>query len=367
MYNVGLAWFAGPGREGIDHIGRIPSFLFSLYFEGDERMRHYGLDEQIHHLQESGITFSIMTEREARKFLRENTYYYKIKSYRHNYPRGTDGKFSCDFAHLVELSRMDIALSRLCLDHCLGVEHALKVWLNARLMEEEDPGIADRILRESGVTQRDDQTSTPSNPYVAGLTQHCGEKRSLWHWWELGMFASQARLYSSYCRIKGEEASLEHLLFIVRKLRNAVSHGFCLLSDVSISAPVHAPGTDHETPFDNQVLRKGMWLCGRNPESKSVRKSSLGKSYKKLIVHNYSTLLYTYLRLVNSEGMFAHSVRNVTDLNKRLNKKLDDYYGRGHNMSTERNPEIYRTVRALIEIGEGYCRRVNERYANLPA
>ena len=57
MHNVGLAWFAGPGREGIDHIGRIPSFLLLRNFEGDERMRHYGLDEQINHLRESGITF----------------------------------------------------------------------------------------------------------------------------------------------------------------------------------------------------------------------------------------------------------------------------------------------------------------------
>lgn len=365
-HNVGLAWFAGPGREGIDHSGRIPSFLLLRNFEGDERMRHYGLDEQINHLRESGITFSIMSEDDARTFLRENTYYYKLKSYRHNYRRGDDGKFSCDFAHLVELSRMDIALSRLCLDHCLATEHALKVWLNAHLMEENDPGMADRILRESGVSWHAEQTPAPSNPYVEDLLQHCGTDRFLWHWWELGTFASQARLYSSYCHIKGQEAPLEHLLFIVRKLRNAVSHGSCLLSKVHIPAPVHAAGTDQETPFDNQVLRQGMWLCGRNPASKSVRKSSLGKSYKKLIVHNYSTLLYTYLRLVNSEGMLEHSVHEVRKLNARLNKNLDNYYGRGHNMPTEQNPEIYRTIKALTEIGEGYCQRVNERFAVLP-
>ena len=108
-----------------------------------------------------------------------------------------------------------------------------------------------------------------------------------------------------------------------------------------------------------------MWLCGRNPASKSVRKSSLGKSYKKLIIHNYSTLLYTYLRLVNSEGMLEHSVHEVRKLNARLNKNLDNYYGRGHNMPTEQNPEIYRTIKALTEIGEGYCQRVNERFAVL--
>ena len=216
-----------------------------------------------------------------------NTYTLKCEE-PHNYRRGDDGKFSCDFAHLVELSRMDIALSRLCLDHCLAIEHALKVWLNAQLMEENDPGMADRILRESGVSWHAEQTPAPSNPYVEDLLQHCGTDRFLWHWWELGTFASQARLYSSYCHIKGQEAPLEHLLFIVRKLRNAVSHGSCLLSKVHIPAPVHAAGTDQETPFDNQVLRQGMWLCGRNPASKSVRKSSLGKSYKK----TYRTQLF---------------------------------------------------------------------------
>ena len=42
-------------------------------------MRHYGLDEQINHLRESGITFSIMSEDDARTFLRENTYGLRVK------------------------------------------------------------------------------------------------------------------------------------------------------------------------------------------------------------------------------------------------------------------------------------------------
>lgn len=114
-------------------------------------MSHYGLDEQIDHLRHSGISFEIMSESDARRFLNENTYYFKIKAYRHNYKRDENGRYSCDFAHLVELSRIDISLSRLCLDHCLAIEHALKVWLNARLMNERDPGMAERIVRELGL------------------------------------------------------------------------------------------------------------------------------------------------------------------------------------------------------------------------
>lgn len=163
-------------------------------------MSHYGLDEQIDHLRRSGISFEIMSESEARRFLSENTYYFKIKAYRHNYQRDEYGRYSCDFAHLVELSRIDISLSRLCLDHCLAIEHALKVWLNARLMNETDPGMAERIVREAGVKEWEDQTAASSNPYVESLVKHCQTDRSLWHWWELGTFASQIRLYNSYCK-----------------------------------------------------------------------------------------------------------------------------------------------------------------------
>ena len=64
--------------------------------------------------------------------------------------------------------------------------------------------------------------------------------------------------------------------------------------------------------------------------------------------------------------MLEHSVHEVRKLNARLNKNLENYYGRGHNMSTEQNSEIYRTIKALIEIGEGYCQRVRERFAAPP-
>ena len=72
-------------------------------------------------------------------------------------------------------------------------------------------------------------------------------------------------------------------------------------------------------------------------------------------------MLYTYLRLVNSRGMFKHSVADVQKLNKRMEDKLEEYFGRKPNMSMEQNAEAYRTIKALIEIGRGYCDRVEER------
>ena len=44
------------------------------------------IDEQIANLKEKGVTFNIMNEDEAKKFLRYNNYYFKLKSYASNYP-----------------------------------------------------------------------------------------------------------------------------------------------------------------------------------------------------------------------------------------------------------------------------------------
>ncbi|MFQ7052229.1 MAG: hypothetical protein ACLRRR_11630, partial [Agathobacter rectalis] len=44
------------------------------------------IDEQIEDLKKKGVTFEIMSEEEAKKFLRYNNYYFKLKSYAKNYP-----------------------------------------------------------------------------------------------------------------------------------------------------------------------------------------------------------------------------------------------------------------------------------------
>ena len=63
------------------------------------------IDEQIANLKEKGVTFNIVNEDEAKKFLRYNNYYFKLKSYASNYPvNPKNNKYvNLDFAYLVEL------------------------------------------------------------------------------------------------------------------------------------------------------------------------------------------------------------------------------------------------------------------------
>ena len=67
------------------------------------------LDEQINTLVSHGVTFDLMDEEKARRFLSNNSYFFKIKSYENNYRKTIDesGGYvydNLDFGHLVELS-----------------------------------------------------------------------------------------------------------------------------------------------------------------------------------------------------------------------------------------------------------------------
>jgi hypothetical protein len=76
------------------------------------------IDEQIKDLKEKGVAFNIMNEDDAKKFLRYNNYYFKLKSYASNYPiNPKNGKYvNLEFAYLVELSKIDMYLRKIILD-----------------------------------------------------------------------------------------------------------------------------------------------------------------------------------------------------------------------------------------------------------
>lgn len=54
------------------------------------RKRKLSIDEQIDYMKnKSGIKFNIVSEQEAKEFLKNNNYYFKIKSYAKNYEKYT--------------------------------------------------------------------------------------------------------------------------------------------------------------------------------------------------------------------------------------------------------------------------------------
>ena len=92
------------------------------------------VEDLIEHSKSKGIVFNIISESDAEKYLDKNNNYFKLTSYRKNYAKITSGsnqgKYAhLDFAHLIELARLDVEIRHLLLKMCLDIEHFLKVSL----------------------------------------------------------------------------------------------------------------------------------------------------------------------------------------------------------------------------------------------
>lgn len=99
------------------------------------------VDEQIAYLRDSkGVTFDLVDEDYARRFLEEKNYFFKVKAFAKNYPKVATEEMpkgvykTLDFGHLVELSKLDKCLRDLVLNLTLDIEHYLKVRTNCAAM-----------------------------------------------------------------------------------------------------------------------------------------------------------------------------------------------------------------------------------------
>lgn len=305
-----------------------------------------------------------MSEERAKSFLSSNSYFFKIKSYENNYPRHGDGDGyryeGLDFDYLVELSLIDFALSRLVWSMCSSIEHGVKVRLNQLLMQDDDPDIAEKCVRRcwsGNLPQLHD------NPYTDDLKVSCHNDFAPWQLWELLGFNEQLRLYEAYYRLKdNQEAPNKHLLFIVRKMRNAVSHGNCLLADVKRLAP-----TMKDTGrSDAEVTSAAMRMCDRKPKTRGRRANTFQHSLDRLVVNNYAAVLLCHLEFVCSPRSLDHSCDEVQKFLDRVDRRRAEYFG-DKGVRQPRNQTVDSTLEALVTLSKGYIRKAHKKASDLDA
>lgn len=313
------------------------------------------IDQQIESLQRRGITFDVMNEESARRFLTDSSYFYKLKSYRNNYPvvsSAIEGEYQyrgLDFGYLVELSNIDFALSRLVLSLSLGIEHAVKVRTNQLFMNDSDDDIAAKCVRRAF---HGEPPRVHENPYTEELVAHCGGNYAAWQVWELDDFDAQTRLYKAYYALRNERESYGHMLHVVRKMRNAVSHGSCLLADVTRLAP-----TKKRTGrTDMQVTNAALRMCDRGLKKRGKRNSMLIESLDRLVVHNYAAVLVCHLEFVSSGKVLGHSALSVEELISRIERTRGEYFG-DKGSPAERNRAINTTLDAIVQLSRGYVKK----------
>ena len=80
----------------------------------------------VEHMQEKGIKFEITNPKDARYMLDNINYYFKLASYRVNFPKDENGKYiNLDFAYLTDLASIDMQLRDYLLDLSLDIKHGM--------------------------------------------------------------------------------------------------------------------------------------------------------------------------------------------------------------------------------------------------
>lgn len=97
--------------------------------ENVKNNRKLSVDDQIVYMKHKGITFNHIDEETAKRFLSQNTYYYKVTAFRKNITKERGKYVSLDFGLLNDLATIDMYLRYVSIKLNLDTEHALKALL----------------------------------------------------------------------------------------------------------------------------------------------------------------------------------------------------------------------------------------------
>lgn len=263
--------------------------------------------EQISWLEGQGIAFHSFDREQARDFLENRTYFFKLKSYAKNYRKDAQGLYhGVDFGMLVELSLLDMHLRKAVLDLCLSIEHQLKVMLMRALSEDPDEdgyAIVRRLFAAYPDIEREVRHHADSATH--DLQTHYPQDMPVWILIEICSYGSLIRLLDLYFGAKDEEAwkRLRRLIYSSKFLRNAAAHNNCLLNSLRTSysrkgKPFH-PTTS--------VLQRVRQIPG-------ISKQAAGRNMNNHVIHDLIASLMLFESVCTSPAMADQVLHNFSGL-----------------------------------------------------
>lgn len=233
---------------------------------------------------EKGITFDIMSESEAIKYLKEKNNYFRLASYRKNYVKDINNEkyLNLDFAYLVELSTLDMYLREILFKMTVDIEHDVKIKLLNDITDNPDEDgykVVSDYLSGSGSYLFNRFKSQLKASYIGNLIDKYFSFSSdaficncpIWAFLEIitfGDFIKFSKWYiSSYLNIKMSNKDKEYIseLNAVRSLRNACAHNNCLILDL-MPTDNNAPSrtiSQFSAAYIKSKDRRDRWLSVR--------------------------------------------------------------------------------------------------------
>lgn len=281
------------------------------------------IDGQIEDLKRKGVKFDIMTEDEARKFLRYNNFYFKLKSYAKNYITYQKTEFknqyiNLDFAYLVELSTLDMYLRKLVVHMCLDIEHFLKTRLmyDISTNDAEDGYNIVRKYLDGNFDILSKLYKDPSKSATGGLIvkfKNNEEEIPIWSFIETLSFGRFIELYNLYYGIYGGK-NYSSYLGDIKFLRNAAAHNTCLLNAI-------------RKPYQTKINKTMdiMEILKKNKELTTSYKDKMTNP----VVHDFVVLLFVYNDILNypaNRKLRSVGMSQVKDLFENIMPRHKEYF-----------------------------------------
>lgn len=207
------------------------------------------IDAQIAKLKDSGVTFDLCTESEARDYLAEKCSAFKAYAYTRLFDvhdKGENkGKYiALDFGQLKYLADLDQRLREILLSMTLDVEHFYKTRLITECAVTESDGY--EVMQEYLGSLDDDRrryieeeiARHESDPYCQGTAEKREGALPIWSFVEVVSFGTIVGLVR-FCGNQRNDARMVadyYVLRSIKSLRNACAHNSCILLDLKPNA-----------------------------------------------------------------------------------------------------------------------------------
>lgn len=202
----------------------------------------------VNKFHERNISNGSYTDNQIIEYLQTRSYYYKIASYRKNYPKNPQGKgySHLTFDHLIETAKLDVRLREYLLGLCLDVEHATKTKLMTILTDDEGEdgySIVESFRDENSDKFEEILRHFRNNHYKKDMFQK-RDQISVWVLMEIIDYGTLIRFLEFYKGYKLEDSknlyAIQHKF--IKNIRNACAHNDVYLINIfDANSSVHRP------------------------------------------------------------------------------------------------------------------------------
>lgn len=303
----------------------------------EEKRIKLSIPGQIEHMKEKGIKFEKMTEADAKRFLTNSNYYFKLKAYCKNYTKNIEGKYvGLDFAYLVDLSTIDMHLRKFIIKISLDVEHFLKVKLLRDFLSdgnEDGYEIVDEFFQAHPAI-RQEVLEKGRSSYCSDMVAHYKDAFAIWNIVEVLSFGHFAMLYEEFYLKHPFRDSMTNMLLPIKSLRNAAAHNNCLIN--KMVAPVNIEPNRLVNTFVSQIPG----ISGKTRQKKMVNP----------VIHDFIVLLYTFDKVVTSQKTKEKTYEELKELfDSRIPRHKEYYFDNAVLVSS------YEFVKKIVDFFASSC------------